>query len=523
MRAASIVVLLLACSEDAPAGLEVETSEVDEVHEVDVEAEVDAEAEVALQGPAALTERGFREVRLIAHLHSAFSHDACDELGLDAEGKPNVECVRRLKQALCQERIGHVFMTDHPGNARDAAWEALFYADPPADDELLLHDGVPWAVRFACAEGEGGPDGRVTLMVGYEGTHTMPLGLRRPMDWERNVAFVDETPTDDLVALTAAVAASGGKLAIAHSEESDLSAATIAAHDVAAMELYNFHANFNEVLGEGLGDALFELDRFLGQAADTPDGNLAALILFGSYPEAALEKWRAVSAVRPITAFAGADAHENVTFPAFCQDMVVCEGLVADYPNLVEYLKTGGPVPLSDGERLDWYARVFRWVHNRVYVASADAASPEAVEAAFLAGRSVVVFEVLGTADGVAFIAESADGALHDLGETVPRTGMTLWARSPELPSPPPYMRWSDGSAAVMESIVWHTDATGTTEVARWSTPGTWQQVVVEKAGAYQLEVVLTPKHLASELGPAAHLADAPYRWVETNAIRFVD
>jgi len=476
-----------------------------------------------LQGPAFIGDRGFGEVRLVAHLHSAFSHDGCDDMGLDAEGKPNGACVARLKAALCHERIGHVYMTDHPAHMNEQPWASLFYSDPPADDRLLLAaDGTPWAVRFACEAGQGGPDGRVTLMVGFEGTHTMPLGLRKQIDWDRYHAFEDATPPEDLRAVTDAVTEAGGHVAIAHSEETDLSAATIASNAVSAMELYNFHANFNEVLGGGIGAALFDLEHFLDPDADVPDPNLTALILFGSYPAAALEKWRAVSAVRAITAFGGADAHENVSFGAGCKDTTACDGLAVDYPNLVAYLKVGGPVWQSDGERLDGYARVFRWVQNRVFVPAAEVSDPLAVERAFFAGRVAVVFEVLGEPPHPALIAETATGALHDLGETLTLApGTTLWARSPDAPTPPPFSRWTDGSAAVVESIVWHTDATGSHEVARWSTPGTWQQIAVTAPGSYQLEVLITPRHLAAELGPAEGLADGTYRWVETNAIRF--
>lgn len=512
-----------ACSDStSPAQVtddEIVDAAVDTVPDDSAEA---AEAEVP-RGPATLAERGFTEVLLVAHLHSAFSHDGCDGAGLDADGHPNIECVRRMKRALCHEHIGLTYMTDHPSHMNEQVWEDLFYADPPADDRLLLaDDGTPWAVKFACEPGEGGPDGTATLMVGFEGTHTMPLGLRRQIDWDRYHAFEDTAAPADLTATTTTVAEAGGKVAIAHSEEDDLSAATIIAHDVAAMELYNFHSNFNEVLGSGLGEALFSLESFLDPSSVIPDPDLTALILFSNYPVKALEKWRAVSAARPITAFGGADAHENVSFAAACKDTDACDGIARLYPNLVAYLSRGGPVWQSDGERLDGYTRVFRWVQNRVFVAAAEAADPLAVERAFFAGRVAVVFSVLGEANGTSLIARTADGTLHDLGETVAlAAGTTLWARSPDFPEPPEFARWTDGSRAKMESIVWRTDATGTHEVARWTEPGAWQELLISEPGAYQLEVLLTPRHLTDELGPASALADGTYRWVETNAIRF--
>lgn len=482
----------------------------------DARDEVDA---AAIGAPSLPSARGFSEVRVIAHLHSAFSHDGCDQLGLDADGAPNMDCVHRLKRALCSERIGQVFMTDHPSHMNERTWDELFYPEE-GETRVLAEDGTPFAIRYQCGPGEGGPDGRVTFLVGFEGTHTMPLGLRKQMDWDRYHAFEDATAAADLDAVTAAVRESGGHVAIAHSEEGDLSAATIAAHDVSAMEIYNFHANFNQVLGSGLGDALFSLEAFLDPSAPLPDPDLTALILLSDYPVGALDKWRVVSAQRPITAITGADAHENVSFEPACKDTDACDGLASLYPNLVAYLKVGGPVWQSDGERLDGYARVFRWAQNRVLVPAGETADPVAVEVAFFAGRTQVVFGVLGEAPGVALVAEAADGSLHDLGATVARAGTTLWARSPDAPTPAAFAEWRDGSAAEIESVVWRSDASGVHEVARWSGAGVWRSFAANEAGSYQLEVWITPRHLIEQLGPAAELAEKRYRWVETNAIR---
>lgn len=526
MRWLFLAALLTACSDDTdPQGGRDTASDttadtISDTADSADPADTTPDVEV-LAGPPRLAERAHLEVRLVAHLHSAFSHDGCDEQGLDAEGNPNRACIARMKRALCSERIGHVYMTDHPAHMREQVWTDLFYAEPPRDEVLLSEDGSPWAARFACDAGEGGPDGKVTLMVGYEGTHSMPLGLRRQVDWERHHTFDDLASTESLDAYTAAVAEAGGHVAIAHSEDDDLSATTIIAHDVAAMEFYNFHANFQEVLGGGLGDALFSLEHFLAPEASLPDPDLTALILFGSYPEAALTKWRAVSAARPITAFAGADAHENVSFPAGCKDTNICDGLAEMYPNLVNYLKVGGPVWQADGERLDGYARVFRWAQNRVFVPSAEASDPLAVERAFLAGRAAVVFAVLGDADDYALIASSADGEYADLGQTIEATtGLTLWARSPSVPRPMPFADWTDGSPAELITILWRSDEDGSHEVARWTEPGTWQRFDDLAPGAYQLEVLITPHHLAASLGPAEALAAGTYRWIETNAIR---
>jgi len=520
-----VVVALAACggSEraatggDATAGdARTDASEADAV-------EVDA---VEVAGPGTLEERGHVAVRTIVHLHSAYSHDGCDEHGLDADGRPDMDCVRRMKRALCGERIGVAFMTDHPSHMRDQDFADLLYGED--GDEVVSGADGPRAIRFPCPTGQGGPDGKVTLFVGFEATHTMGIGLERHVEPRARygTSFEDGTADADLQAATEAVRAAGGIVTIAHSEEEDLSADTIARHDVVAMELYNFHANFKVVLGTDLGEKLFALEDFVDAEAEVPDPDLTALVMFDRYPERALTKWREVSATRPITAFAGSDVHENVHLPAFCATEGLCDELAKDYPNLVELLTTGGAAWQSDGERLDGYARVFGWVQNRVLVAAEAAAGDvgAAVRAAFEAGRNVVVFEVLGDATGVGLVAEGPGGALVDLGGTVSvGAGGSLWARSPDLPLPGGRASWTDGSAAVMQSVLWRSTAEGTTEVLRWSEPGAWREVPLEgaaAAGSYHLEVFLTPHHLEDALGPAAPLALATYRWVETNAIR---
>jgi len=475
--------------------------------------------------PETLEERGYVEVRTIIHLHSAFSHDACDEQGLDDNGTPNWSCIRRMKAALCKERIGAAFMTDHPSHMDEQPFEDLLYAEAAEGDELLTTDGVAWGVRYACPEGQGGPDGTTVLVPGFEGTHTMPIGLRRHLTEMSHygVSLKDRTPFEDIEAMVSDVRSAGGMVTIAHSEQDELPASMIIEHDIPLMELYNFHANFNTVLGDNFGNAMFALELFLG-TDPLPRSDLTALVMLDTYPIKALDKWRQVSAVRPITAFAGSDVHENVLIPAICEGTTACDDLAVDYPNLVEALKKGGSLTLSDQERIDAYERIFRWVQNRVLVQPGEA-MPAGAEEALEAGRNVVVFEVLGDAKGASILAitgtEDAP-EYHDMGSTVAvGDGATLWARSPDAPVPGTNAHWTDGSAAEMTATIYRTEVDGTTTaVHSWSEPGTWVSLPLDSAGAYQMEVTLVPRHLAPDLGEATDLSLVEFRWVETNAVR---
>ena len=486
----------------------------------DVAADVPVEA-APPSGPGTFTERGLVEVRAIVHLHSAYSHDACDDEGLDADGVPNATCVARLKAALCAERIGVAFLTDHPSFMREQPFQDLLHADTEAGDVILFGpDGEATSAALACPPGQGGPDGTVKLTVGFEGSHTMPLGLTRHLADEAlyGVSFEITTDPADLDALTAAVRSAGGLTTIAHSEQADIDVATLVAHDVSAMEIFNFHANFNVVFASGDFDKILQMDPFLDPGPSGPPSDLVALLMLDSYPEAALNKWRAVVSARPITGLVGSDVHENVVLPGLCFEDL-CEGLAEDYPHMVEALSTEGPLILRDGDRLDSYARLFRWMQNRVWIDPTDDTLPGAM-AALEAGRTISVFEVFGDARGTSLVAE-VDGALVDMGGEVDvGAGAVLWARSPDGPVPNHGATWTDGSDATMTSHLLRLEGDAFTVVTAWTEPSTWVSVPLDTPGAYHLEVTVEPRHLAAVLGPVGHLANQTYRWVETNAIR---
>src|SRR5205085_10745937 len=100
------------------------------------------------------------------------------------------------------------------------------------------------------------PDGRlVRIAPGWEGTHTMPLGLGSYPAAALGTPTVDATPLADLRAAVDAVHPAGGIFFTAHSEELELSAATLAAAGGDGMEWYNVHGNFKALLG---GDTVGE-------------------------------------------------------------------------------------------------------------------------------------------------------------------------------------------------------------------------------------------------------------------------
>lgn len=502
----------------------------DVVPRADTEAAADAadatpDAGPAFPEPPDLHERGWIEARSILHLHSAYSKDGCDEAGLDELGNPNATCVARLRASICQEGLDYVFMTDHPSHMKDFPFEALLYFDEGAGDELVTGAAGPWVNRLHCA---GGHVAR--LFVGYEATHTMPMGLERhlePLELTKTNISTEEGD-DDLAAQLAAVEAAkaaGGAVFIAHTEEGNIPLDRLLALPLDGMEIYNLHANFLTSFTVGF-DRLLSLEPWLVEGEGVkPAADLALLAILDLYPEKALDKWRRVTAVRRATAIAGTDLHENVNLDNLCGPgatfQLLCEGLKDEYPSLVALLEKGGPVILPDGERLDAYERGFRWMHNRLLVPEL---TDEAGREALLAGRNVVIFTLLGEA-GVDLVASG--GSVTEMGGEAPLGAVdAIWVRLPGQPEPGAGATWSAADVAAhppaLRAVLWRTTEQETAAVAEWTDFGGTHAVVPPGPGAYHLEVSLTPRHLVGALPGAEPLAEKEFRWIETNAIRLV-
>src|SRR5438067_11991814 len=64
--------------------------------------------------------RGLTPARGIIHLHSPYSHDACDNHPRDATtNAPNEACLEDLRTALCVDKIDFAALTDHDDTMAD--------------------------------------------------------------------------------------------------------------------------------------------------------------------------------------------------------------------------------------------------------------------------------------------------------------------------------------------------------------------------------------------------------------------
>ncbi len=397
--------------------------------------------------------------RGIIHLHSPFSHDACDGDPMP-DGVPDATCLAHLRAALCDAGEDFAFLTDHPAHAAFQPFATLL--QPQGQDELL--DGGR-ANRLRC------DDGRTLLTLPGIEDELMPVGLDAHAAEVGAAADALYNGTDE--ATVAAEVAAGGTVLQAHTEQRPLEELLDRqAWGLSGVEIFNLHAMVDpDIREEALGlDAFGMLDAiapFLaGQTDAEPD---LAFLAFYQQQDVSLEKWDAMNAVAPTVGTAGTDAHENAL-----------------------------PMLLSDGERVDSYRRMMSWFSNILLV---DGDAYTDVEAALRAGRNLVAFEALGTP--ASFDVRYGDLEMAGTGAA----GGSLEVGCPTLAAESP----QDGNVPTI-----------TVHVLKDGAPfaeGCGAHALTEP-GVYRVRVDITPTHLTGFLGDQAASLVRAYPWLYSGAFR---
>ena len=422
--------------------------------------------------------RGMTPARGIVHLHSPYSHDACDDDPRPG-GVPNEPCLAHLREALCTTKIDYANLTDHDDTMADEDFTTLF--SMRGSDTPILRGADQIASRIHCADGH-----TVQVTVGGE-NDLMPIMLDRHVTGTTDQRHATYNGNDATAAQ--AFRDAGGLVWVAHTESKDL--ATLREVQPNGIEVYNLHANIDpdirrDFLGLPAASAIATAVEFADTNPGHPEPDLA-MLAFLTPNQPAISKWQTLLGEgRRIAVTAGSDAHENAL-----------------------------PIMLADGERGDSYRRVLRWFGNIALVA--DPTDVDQVEAALAAGRNFAVFEILGTPEGFdTYVA--GGGTTYELGATVPSAGSpvlhvnipTVRALDPSLPAPRIVAKvfWIDRTGVVQQVA----DVDGQT-----SSNG---QVTVNLGapGAYRVEITIEPRHL----GPYLHdlgteLADVELPWIYTS------
>ena len=417
-------------------------------------------------------------VRAIVHLHSHWSHDACDG-DPQPGGVPDEACLADLRAGLCETRIDVAFLSDHPTHVDETDYATLLLArtdDEPATDA----DGNVVGTRMTCESGH-----QVLLLPGVESGDMMPLALDVTMD-----SYSGDT-AEDFDRITEA----GGLRWIAHTETRDVE--HLGTLGLEGIELYQLHAN----LAPDLREDYLGLDpySYLGEVGpfffpdtqglvDPPHPDLAPLG-FVSLNEPSMVALETLGQDGRIAISGGTDAHQNV-FPA----------------------------DASDGERIDSYRRMMRWFHTRLLMPNEGSIEPDAAEAALREARSMVVFEVFGTPTPMRVEIMDGSSALGGLGDEVPwASGQTVGITPPTLDPRSP--RSEDDPT--ITTRVYFADATGRTLLAE-SDDDAMLSVEVPGPGVLRAEVWITPRHLAPYLGEVAETyLETPVPWIQTGGVFF--
>ncbi len=416
-------------------------------------------------------DHGFQPRRAVMHLHSPWSHDACDGEGLDPSGDPagtpNEACLDDLRYGLCRTRFDFAFVTDHPDYAAWQDFDRLLLQRP--GDEPIVEEGATVGFRIPCDDGH-----EVQWFPGNE-DELMPMAFRAnvPGTPEERHALLNRSDADALRAMQDA----GATVMVAHTEGRDLAwLEGLQDAGLTGVELFNLHAMFApDIREEDLGLSPFGWTEGLDVFTVNPDGTEPDLLFLAvlQHQPPSLERFDALLARGPVVGIAGTDAHQNV----------------------LNY-------PLADGERGDSYRRMLRWFSNVLLTEGPDRA--DAV-AATRAGRNYVVFEALGTPVDFTVWFE-AGGAEVPVGSTASGPG-TLHVGCPDLA--PGVPRGEDAPEVAVEVLRdGQPFATGCGDHA------------ISEPGAYRVQVEMVPHHLRPFLGADPDRWMRSYPWIYSNAIR---
>ena len=404
--------------------------------------------------------RGRVPARVITHLHSPWSHDACDGDGV-VDGIVNAECLVDLRRGLCEAGIDLALFSDHPDRASFQEFDELWHAQPGDDAISGVGGFVP------C------DDGTATAWLPGLEDELMPLGMTAhvPGTPDERHALYNRSDVEALMAMRQA----GANVYVAHTEQRDTEALrTLRDAGLTGFEIFNAHAMFapdirEQYLGlEGLGWTQ-DIGPFTRPDATAEPDLLFLGVLELQQPS--MQVFEELLATGPVVGIAGSDAHQNVL-----------------------------RLELRDGERLDSYRRALTWFSNYVY---ADVTDPLAIEAALARGESAVVFEVLGIPSGFDLYHEA--DAITEMGGQAGAGDIvvscpTLSASSNQGPSAPDIFM-----SVLKDGDLWQ-DTCG-----RFPTDG---------PGVYRVRVDIVPHHLTPYLGEEPETYLRPFPWIVSNAIR---
>ena len=435
-----------------------------------------------------------RWTRVVTHMHTPYSYDACDSNGLTGgtvtsddiryNGTTNASCLAHFREAICRNRVDYTFTTDHTNHfiAYSIQDLTLFqYGDTTVNSSL----GTPYYNRVSGCDG-----GAFTPVIGagFETLSMIGIGLKTHLNSDPTSSVrlpIYNGTTSATRALIQSVP-SEGVVIMPHTE--DKSVATIQSLGPDAMEIYNLHANLDpKIRKKSLGASGYGVIGNMINYILDPYSDLVPDLAFVSFVEqfsVYTSKWGQIQGGgQKITGVAAVDSHENVL-----------------------------SMSVADGERFDSYRRTSKIASNLVAVASSDI---DLVKTAIKNNKVIIAFEGYGSPVGFDFSA-TISGTAYRMGDTGTLGGgtATIAITAPSLHSTSirgkdnPVIRLtlkkinSDGSITDISTTTNSTLSTGVTT-----------------AGIYYAEVKITPYHLKEYLGAFGNYASIENTWIISNPL----
>lgn len=489
--------------------------------------------------------RGYEHKTGIVHIHSRWSHDGCfpdhaeitspeieacavnnqeqveiDQCKADIIEEMLNNCVNEYRNAPCANGKEFMFQTDHPNYVRYQSFENALHYRPLEGDQMLRDDQDRLlANKMKCPAGS--PIDYTYIYYGIEGSQQMPIGMADPIpDIVFDISYHDAIPLEHAQAALAAAQEQGGIGLICHPEQKDISVERIVAMPLELIEIFNFHPALM-VLVEDI-TSLFTLDRFISDDDDAPNPDLSVMLVLKPIEKDVLKFDEAVKSIR-LGHILATDIHRNVEVPSICSDVESCqENFFKDEPNLARLFTVGGPAILSDGDRIDSYIRSLKWASNHAWV---DKTAPEhlAIRDAIGKARSYSAFDILGQADSFDLFAVVDEQPLEMGEEAKNYTDAKIYFRTPTVVKPLfASAKFGDPKDAEIVTKLIKIDAEQGSQVVKEVVGQGWTfEHPVDGPAIYRIEVWMTPKHLAADLGDLAWMADQQYPWIYSNALFF--
>jgi hypothetical protein len=433
------------------------------------------------------TVRGYHLERVITHIHTPYSNDACDSNGMNADGTLNLECLHDLKRALCENHINLSFSTDHVDHMAQQDFENLLLLES-GESVITNASGDRVASSIPCKDGFN-----VVMAPGLEGK-LLALGMEKHITGtvEDREAVYGGDGASDKTTLESSIASGGSNalVAIPHTESRSLD--LLRTLNPSAIEIYNLHANLDpKIRKASLGFKPFEhVAKFMNYLMDffnTQNADYLFVEYFQMSP-VYFSKWNTLLAEGvSVTGLAAHDSHENVF-----------------------------PQKASDGERLDQHRRMTRMFSNLVMTTTTGI---DAIKTAIRDGKVYFVLEGLGSPVGLDFHAD-VNGSVVEMGSIAPigAGGTSIVFQQPTVLSSFPGMD-SDESPEIISELHF-IDSTGAESVVARSTERTLVYAN-PPAGHYRVHVMMKPLHLEDFVIKDDYV-ERYYPWIITNPIKVV-